>query len=153
MGHGRPFLVKANTCFQNIDTNKVYQRNGIEITFEDIQSGLINNWRTYRQMVDLLVLLEGEIGINICLESLIKNFVGDVRFKMNKKLITKRIYESRLVAIKSSNHFEIRLVLDNGIPIKQLVGGQDPIQPSLTQYLKVPCECIYFDIVDVFQNN
>lgn len=63
------------------------------------------------------------------------------------------IYESRLMAVKPNNQFEIRLILDNGIPIKQLVGGQDPIQPSLAQHLKVTCECIYFDIVDVFQSN
>lgn len=153
MGYGRPFLVKANTSFQKINTNKIYQRNGIKISFEDLQSDYINNWRTYRQVIDLFILIKREIDPNFDLESLIAGFIGDVRFMINKKLITKRIYKSKLMAVMPGNQFKIRLVLDNGVPIKQLIGGLDPIQPSLAGYLRVPCECIYFDIVDVFQIN
>lgn len=152
MGNGRPFLIKVKMC-QNVDTNKIYQKNGMEISFEDFQSDLTNKWKTYRQVVDLLVLIEGVIDDNIDLNQFIAKFVGEVRFKTNNRPITKRIYDSRLMGVKSCNQFEIRLVLDNGIPIKQLVGGQTPIQPSLTHHLNVTCECIYFDIVDVLQSN
>ena len=43
----------------------------------------------------------------------------------------------------------MNLVLDNGIPIKQLIGGRDFIEPCLSNLINKKCECVFFDIKEV----
>ena len=50
------------------------------------------------------------------------------------------------------DRLELLLDMDNGIPIKQFVGGNEPIEPCLSNILETKCECIYFDINDVILN-
>ncbi len=47
----------------------------------------------------------------------------------------------------------MKLLLDNGIPIKQLIGGKELIEPCLSNLLNKKCECLFFDIDEVILNN
>ena len=51
-----------------------------------------------------------------------------------------------------TTNWKYLLDMDNGIPIKQFVGGNEPIKPCLSNILETKCECIYFDINDVILN-
>ena len=152
-GNGRPFLIKADIGSHSPDKNKIYKRNGIEITFQKTRSNTIQNLHRYRQDVLLLIQIKEDVGRRDDLESLIEKFVGEIRFKLNNKSIIRNIYSSKLIGRKSNNLLEVQLRMDNGIPIKQLIGGLEPIEPSFSKHVKVPCECIYFDIIEVFQSN
>lgn len=152
-GNGRPFLVKADIGSHCPDKDKIYERNGIEITFQRTRSDTIQNLHRYRQDVLLLIQIKADDDPRDDLESLIEKFVGEIRFKLNNKSIIRNIYSSRLIQRKSNNLLEIQLRMDNGIPIKQLIGGLEPIEPSFSKHVEAPCECIYFDIIEVFQSS
>ena len=47
----------------------------------------------------------------------------------------------------------MNLILDNGIPIKQLIGGKEFIEPCLSNLINKKCECVFFDIEDVILNS
>ncbi|MDQ4073118.1 MAG: hypothetical protein M3162_02305, partial [Thermoproteota archaeon] len=47
------------------------------------------------------------------------------------------------------NNFQILLIVDNGIPIKQLVGCNEYIEPCISKMIGTKCECIYFDIENI----
>lgn len=152
LGSGRPFLVKTGMNIQKIDYNKIYHKNGIEILFEDNSIENSVKLSRYQLEVKLLISVKEIINISEEFERLVSKFVGLVKFKMSNKIIQKKIYDSKFIELKSDSTLEIKLILDNGIPIKQLIGGLDPIEPSFSNYIGSPCECIYFDIVEVIQS-
>jgi len=45
--------------------------------------------------------------------------------------------------------FVLTMIADGGLFIKQFVGGQDYIEPSISKIIGMKCECVAFDILDV----
>jgi tRNA pseudouridine synthase 10 len=147
MGSGRPFLVKANGCTSVIKEKRLFSEDGIEIEFERIDSNDIESIHRYKQAVKVHVKLNGKFESEHELDQKISSLVGKVQFDMKKKTVTRNIYESRIVSKRREN-IELLLNMDNGIPIKQFIGGNDPIEPCLSDVLKLECECINFDIME-----
>ena len=85
------------------------------------------------------------------LEQIINKFTGDTTFFVKKKMLKKKIYSATYKIVDKSN-FEMDVILDNGIPIKQLIGGNEYIEPSLSKIINKKCECTIFDIIDIFPN-
>lgn len=150
MGSGRPFLVKANGCASVFKEKTIFAEDGIEIEFERIESKDIESVHRYRQSVKVHVILKGQLGSVHELDRKINSLVGSVQFDIRKKTVTRNIYESRIVAKRGEN-MELLLNMDNGIPIKQFIGGNEPIEPCLSHVLKLGCECINFDIMEFIQ--
>jgi tRNA pseudouridine synthase 10 len=71
-----------------------------------------------------------------------------VKFRMKSKIVTKKIYSVKLKKI-SDRHFLLTLIADGGLLIKQFVGGQEYIEPSVSEIIGTRSECIFFDILDV----
>lgn len=75
-----------------------------------------------------------------------------VRFEKNKsrdRIALKKIYSSAVEKFPDSPDFILTITADGGLPIKQFVGGQEYIKPSITEILGVSCQCRTFDILDV----
>ncbi len=151
MGSGRPFIVKANGYIPIIKERKLFVEDGIEVDFERIESKDIERIHRYKQAVKVNIMLKGKIHWDLGLEEKVNSLVGSVRFDIKKKTVTRKIYESRIVAKRGEN-IELLLYMDNGIPIKQFIGGNDPIQPCLSDVLNLECECINFDIMEFIQS-
>lgn len=151
MGSGRPFIVKANGHIPMIKEKKLFFEDGIEIEFERIEFKDIESIHRYRQAVKVHVMLKEKLQGDNELEEKVNSLVGSVRFDIKNKTVTRKIYESKIVA-KSGENLELLLYMDNGIPIKQFVGGDDPIQPCLSDVLMLECECINFDIMEFIQS-
>ncbi|MGD9673945.1 MAG: hypothetical protein AB7U98_10765 [Candidatus Nitrosocosmicus sp.] len=147
MGRGRPFIVKASGCTTLIREKRVFIDDGMEIEFETIDSNDIENIHRYRQLVKVFVLLKGNQDNEQELNQRVKSLVGMVRFGTKKKTVTRNIYESRIIDKRGEN-MELLFNMDNGIPIKQFIGGNDPIEPALSEVLRLKCECINFDIIE-----
>ncbi len=151
-GGGRPFIVKIKSNTPVIKYREFFKGDGMEIWFKKIEPKLIKDIHRYRQQVKVLVKLEEDFSDRNDLEEKVKSIVGKVKFEIKKKTMIRNIYESTLVAIEKNN-LEIHLCLDNGIPIKQLIGGMDPIEPCFSRILGCKCECLYFDIMEFIQSN
>ena len=70
------------------------------------------------------------------------------RTVIKNKTIKKNIYSTKFKII-DNNNLEMNLLLDNGIPIKQLIGGKEFIEPCLSNLINKKCECLFFDIKEV----
>ena len=71
-----------------------------------------------------------------------------VQFENRSKIATKKIYTMNAKRT-TSNEFMLTITADGGLPIKQFVGGEQYIEPSVSSLLKSSCQCITFDILRV----
>ncbi|HEU5119809.1 MAG TPA: hypothetical protein VFT71_02375 [Candidatus Nitrosocosmicus sp.] len=151
LGSGRPFIVKANSYPPMAKRKELFFSKGIEIDFERIEPKDIENIHRYKQTVRVLLRLNIEPQVDFHLVEKVNTLVGNVRFVIKNKTVTRRIYEIKIIATRGE-YLELILDMDNGIPIKQFIGGNDPIEPCLSDVIKVGCECIYFDIIEFTQS-
>lgn len=152
LGNGRPFIVKVRNPKFNIVKNQHFLYNGIGLYFRKINYEDIEKYYRYKLFVIILIRSEVSFNDRRDLERLIQTLSGEIRFRVKNKSVRRNIYRSELKKVEE-NCLELLLELDNGIPIKQLVGGIQPIDPCLSKILRSKCECIYFDIQDVILNS
>jgi tRNA pseudouridine synthase 10 len=151
LGSGRPFIVKViNPKFKGLDEMKVLEKD-VELYFRKIKQEEIDYYCQYRILVTIFVKLTEKIGNIGHFEDLVKTLKGEVTFRVKNRKTARNIYNAKLINARENN-LEISLDMDNGIPIKQFVGGNEPIEPCLSSTLKTKCECIYFDIHDIILN-
>jgi tRNA pseudouridine synthase 10 len=151
LGSGRPFIVKViNPKFKGLDEMKVLEK-GVELYFRKIKQEEIDYYCQYRILVTIFVKLTEKIGNIGHFEDLVKTLKGEVTFRVKNRKTARNIYNAKLINARENN-LEISLDMDNGIPIKQFVGGNEPIEPCLSSTFKTKCECIYFDIHDIILN-
>jgi tRNA pseudouridine synthase 10 len=150
LGSGRPFIVKANSYLPMAKQKELFISKGIEIDFERIEPKDIESIHRYKQTVRVLLRLNTEPEVGFDLVEKMNDLVGNIRFVIKNKTVTRRIYEVKIITARGED-LELILCMDNGIPIKQFIGGNDPIEPCLSDVLKVGCECIYFDIIEFTQ--
>jgi tRNA pseudouridine synthase 10 len=151
LGNGRPFIVKIDSPqYSNIE--KILEiEDKLKLIFEEIQNEDINKYYQYKIQINALINITEDHIDKIDLEENISKLIGDIRFQINNKTIRKRIYSSSYKIIDDKN-FEMNLLLDNGIPIKQLIGGKEFIEPCLSNLINKKCECLFFDIGEVILN-
>ena len=151
LGSGRPFIVKViNPKIKGADEKKILE-DDVELQFRKIKHDQIDYYGKYRVLVTILVKLDEKVHNINHLQSLMQTLIGEVTFMVKNRKTKRNIYFAKLVNVESDK-LEISLDMDNGIPIKQFVGGNEPIKPCLSDILETKCECIYFDINDVILN-
>lgn len=74
--------------------------------------------------------------------------VGDVKFENRSKIATRRIYSANLKRIDERS-LSLTIVADGGLMIKQFVGGEEYMEPNISEILGTKCVCVTFDILDV----
>lgn len=151
LGNGRPFIVKIDSPqFRNI--KKILDiEDKLRLIFKEIQTEDTNKYYQYKIQINTLInIIEGNLNKSD-LEENVSKLIGDIRFQINNKTINKKIYSSSYKIIDDKN-FEMKLLLDNGIPIKQLIGGKEFIEPCLSNLMNKKCECLLFDIDEVILN-
>lgn len=151
LGNGRPFVVKIDSPqFRNI--KKLLDiKDKLRLIFKEIQVEDVNKYYQYKIQINTLInIIEGNLD-KTDLEESVSKLIGDIKFQINNKTIKKKIYSSSYKIIDDKN-FEMKLLLDNGIPIKQLIGGKEFIEPCLSNLINKKCECLFFDIDEVILN-
>jgi tRNA pseudouridine synthase 10 len=148
LGNGRPFIVKIiSPQIRNIQ--KIFDiKDKLKLSFQEIN--IKDTYRYFKYKVNIKILiriLEDHIEKSN-LEESISKLKGQIRFRIKNKIIKKDIYSINFNII-DNNNLEMDLVLDNGIPIKQLIGGKEFIEPCLSKLINKKCECIFFDIKEV----
>ncbi len=151
LGNGRPFIVRIINPLNNIFKKEYEIQNKLFLKFQEIKYDEIQLYNKYLIKIKTYVkVLEGKLE-NGDLENSIPKLKGETIFKFKKKIVKRTIYSSNFKVIDNKN-FELDLVLDNGIPIKQLIGGQESINPCLSDLINKKCECVLFDIYDINLN-
>jgi tRNA pseudouridine synthase 10 len=151
LGNGRPFIVRIINPLKNIFKKEYEIQNKLFLKFQEIKYDEIQLYNKYLIKIKTYVkVLEGKLE-NGDLENSIPKLKGETIFKFKKKIVKRTIYSSSFKVIDNKN-FELDLVLDNGIPIKQLIGGQESINPCLSDLINKKCECVFFDIYDINLN-
>ena len=151
LGSGRPFIVKVCNPSKRSFESKFEIKNMIKLNFEEIKSNDIHIYAKYKIQTKIFIkVLDDRVEEDI-LKRLIPQLIGEIVFYNKNKKIKKNIYCSYFKLIDDKN-FELVLILDNGIPIKQLIGGEEFIEPCLSKLMDTKCECIYFDIMDISLN-
>lgn len=151
LGSGRPFIVKViNPKIKGLDEKKVLEKD-VELYFRKINHDEIDYYSKYRILVTVFVKLDEKVRNIGHFQSLLETLNGEVTFRVKNRKTIRNIYFAKLVSAEDDK-LEISLDMDNGIPIKQFVGGNEPIEPCLSNTLETKCECIYFDIHDVILN-
>jgi tRNA pseudouridine synthase 10 len=151
LGSGRPFFVKViNPKIKGSDEQKVLEED-VELHFRKIGYNQIDYYGKYRILVTVYVKLDEKVRNISHFQSRMQKLGGEVTFRVKNRKTTRNIYFVKLVNAVE-DRLELLLDMDNGIPIKQFVGGNEPIEPCLSNILETKCECIYFDINDVILN-
>jgi tRNA pseudouridine synthase 10 len=152
LGDGRPFIVKIdNPQVRNIQKT-LNIKDKLRLNFKEIQYEDIPLYHQYKiQIKTLINIIEDNLD-KVDLENTVSNLIGETRFHIKHKIIKKKIYSSSYKIIDNKN-FEMKLLLDNGIPIKQLIGGKEYIEPCLSNLINKKCECVFFDIHEIIFNN
>lgn len=152
LGNGRPFIVKINNP-RSRDFQKIFDiKDKLNLNFQEIPTNDARIYDRYKIQIKILIkVIEGSLE-KVDLEKTISKLIGETKFHMKNKIVKKKIYYSSYKIIDKKN-FEINLVLDNGIPIKQLIGGDEFIEPCLSSLINKKCECVFFDIDDIILNN
>lgn len=152
LGNGRPFIVKINSP-QFRDFQKIFDiKDVLSLNFQEIQNNDIRIYDKYKiQIKTLIKFIEDDLE-KVDFEKMISKLIGETRFQIKNKIVKKKIYSSSYKIIDNKN-FEMNLIIDNGIPIKQLIGGKEFIEPCISNLINKKCECVFFDIVDVILNS
>jgi len=151
LGRGRPFIVKViNPKIKDTYEKKVID-DGVELQFRKIEHDQIDYYGKYRVLVTVLVKIDDKVSHFSHFQNLVQALRGEVSYIVKNRKTIRNIYFAKLVNAEDDK-LEISFDMDNGIPIKQFIGGNEPIDPCLSIILKTKCECIYFDIDDVILN-
>jgi tRNA U54 and U55 pseudouridine synthase Pus10 len=75
---------------------------------------------------------------------------ANVNFEKRSKRAIKKIYSAYVRRLdSSSSEFMLTIVAEGGLMIKQLVGGEEYMEPNISYLLNTKCQCVKFDILDV----
>jgi len=151
LGKGRPFIVKINSPKIREFKKNLDIKDEVYLKFQEINIIDQHLYEKYKIQIKLLIKVLDDQIEQSDLEQNINKFIGEASFFVKKRIVKKRIYSAAYKIIDKSN-FEMDLVLDNGIPIKQLIGGNEYIEPSLSKIINKKCECAIFDIIDIIPN-
>lgn len=72
-----------------------------------------------------------------------------IRFRNKKRITIREVHGVRIGKIDGKN-FELELAAEGGLHIKQFVGGKEYCEPNISTILGLRCECLNFDIIDVW---
>ncbi len=151
LGKGRPFIVKINSPKIREFKKNLDIKNEVYLNFQEINIIDQHLYEKYKIQIKLLIKVLDDQIEQSDLEQNINKFIGEASFFVKKRIVKKRIYSAAYKIVDKTN-FEMDLVLDNGIPIKQLIGGNEYIEPSLSKIINKKCECAIFDIIDIIPN-
>lgn len=152
-GSGRPFFVQVRNP-KTIRLNKRglnFPRYGLFVNIERYFKKLPEQPVQFVAKTRIVIQSSRQLGKEevLKIKSLADSIVVFPNQKNKSKSSTKRIYSVDVVKI-DNRVFELHLVAEGGLAIKQFVEGREYISPNVSTAANLQCECLYFDILDVW---
>jgi tRNA pseudouridine synthase 10 len=149
LGEGRPFFAEIIGPKRRIITehNICLRDNGIELLVLSTYKNLPQSPMKFDSTTRVSITAERLVSTKDleCLASLSGRTIG---FRNKKKIIRKAVYSVKVGKIVGKN-FELEVLAEGGLHIKQFVGGKEYCEPNISAILGLKCECLNFDIMDV----
>jgi tRNA pseudouridine synthase 10 len=152
LGNGRPFLLQiSNPKIRWLERELIINENGASAVLKQrlpsVSFQLPSHFTTKTK-----ITIEAEQDLPnpsqslATLSNVLKNL--EVSYYVKSKIVKKKIYSAEAQQIDNKK-FILTIVADGGLFIKQFVGGQDYIEPSISKLIGMKCACVAFDILDV----
>jgi tRNA pseudouridine synthase 10 len=151
-GSGRPFFVQIrNPKTIYLDERRLnFPRYGLSVNIEQFFGKLPEQPIQFITKTRIVIRASRQMGEEefLRIKSLANSRVVFRNQKKKLKSSEKRIYSLDIVN-KSKEIFELDVVADGGLAIKQFVEGRECISPNISTAANLQCECLLFDILDV----
>ena len=152
-GSGRPFFVQVRNP-KTIRLNKRrlnFPRYGLFVNIERYFKKLPEQPVQFIAKTRIVIQSSRQLGKEdvLKIKSLANSIVVFPNQKNKSRSSTKRIYSVDVAKI-DNRVFELHLVAEGGLAIKQFVEGREYISPNVSTAANLQCECLFFDILDVW---
>lgn len=150
LGKGRPFFAeiikpkRRNITEHNISLNE----EGIELFVLSSSKNLPHYPMKFYCKTRILITAERPVDSKE-LECLHLLSGRTICFTNKKRIVSRDVYSVKVGRVDAKD-FELEIIADGGLHIKQLVGGREYCEPNISAMLRLRCECSNFDIIDVW---
>jgi tRNA pseudouridine synthase 10 len=152
LGSGRPFFVQIRnpkTIHLNQKTLR-FQEYGLFVNIEEFFERLPEQPVQFIAKTRIVIQASRQIGKEggLKIKSLANSIVVFQNQKNKSRSSAKRIYSIDIVKI-NNKIFELDVIADGGLAIKQFVEGREYISPNISAVANLQCKCLLFDILDI----
>ena len=152
LGSGRPFFIQIRNP-KTIHLNQktlCFQEYGLFVNIEEFFERLPEQPVQFIAKTRIVIQASRQIGKEegLKIKSLANSTVIFQNQKDKSRLSAKRIYSIDIVKI-NNKIFELNVIADGGLAIKQFVEGREYTSPSISSVANLRCNCLLFDILDI----
>lgn len=149
LGKGRPFFAEIVKPKRRIITehNISLKDNGIELFVLSASKNLPHYPMKFDSMTRVSIIAERLVSSKE-LERLPSLSGRTILFRNKKRIIRRDVHSVKVHKIDGRN-FDLEIIAEGGLHIKQFVGGKEYCEPNVSTILGLRCECLKFDIIDV----
>jgi len=152
LGSGRPFFVQIRNP-KTIHLNQKtlhFQEYGLFVNIEEFFERLPEQPVQFIAKTRIVIQASRQIGKEggLKIKSLANSIVVFQNQKNKSRSSAKRIYSIDIVKI-NNKIFELDVIADGGLAIKQFVEGREYISPNISAVANLQCKCLLFDILDI----
>jgi tRNA pseudouridine synthase 10 len=150
LGNGRPFLLQvSNPKVRWLKRDLTVDENGVCAVLKQQLPRLafqLPSHFTTKTKITIQAEQDFPKQSLVTLLNILEN--SEVSYQVKSKIVKKKIYSVKAQQI-NEKRFVLTMIADGGLFIKQFVGGQDYIEPSISKIIGMKCECVAFDILNV----
>lgn len=147
LGKGRPFYTKVLNPRKRRKRRIMVRSNEVVATLSAAKSVPTGSPR-FTVKTRIFVNCERPLGKSDLKK--MRSLAGaEVRFNNREKIATKKIYSAAPKLVDDHN-LVLTIHADGGLMIKQLVGGEEYMEPNVSGLLETRCYCTTFDILNVY---
>jgi tRNA pseudouridine synthase 10 len=152
-GSGRPFFLQVlNPKTIRLNKRRLnFPRYGLFVNIERYFKKLPEQPVQFIAKTRIVIQSSRQLGKEevLKIKSLADSIVVFPNQKNKSRSSTKRIYSVDVMKIEN-RVLELHLVAEGGLAIKQFVEGREYISPNVSTAANLQCECLFFDILDVW---
>jgi tRNA pseudouridine synthase 10 len=150
LGKGRPFFAEIIEPKRRIIVEHKISLNekGIELFVLNASKNLPQYPMSYVSRTRISIIAEGLVS-NKELECLTLLSGRTIWFRNKKRIVSREVHRVKVGKVDGKN-FELEIIAEGGLHIKQFVGGKEYCEPNISALLGFKCECSNFDIIDVW---
>lgn len=150
LGKGRPFFAEIiKPKRRNITEHNIkLVGKGIELFVLSASKNLPQYPMKFYSKTRILIIAERSVNSKE-LECLHLLRGRTIYFTNKKRIVNRNVYDVKVGKVNGKN-FELEIIAEGGLHIKQFVGGREYCEPNISAILRLGCECSNFDIIDVW---
>lgn len=152
LGSGRPFFIQIrNPKTVHLDQRTFcFQEQGLFVHIEKFFERLPKQPVQFIAKTRVVIQASRQMGKEdqLKIKSLANSIVVFSNQKNKSRSSAKRIYS--IDTVKTNDKvFELDMIADGGLSIKQFVEGREYISPNISSVANLQCKCLLFDILDI----